>query len=99
MNPNPLSRTSRLIVPLGIRVSLGAYAQVRIINFRSTGTFDESRGFMAEQPIPSISRDENAYGCVQKWGRGPGSEARGPRLGSPGPRVRDSGSEPRPRFP
>src|SRR5215210_2764730 len=25
MNPKPLSRTSRLIVPLGIRVSLGAY--------------------------------------------------------------------------
>jgi hypothetical protein len=24
MNPNPLSRTSRLIVPLDIRVSLGA---------------------------------------------------------------------------
>src|SRR5262249_51290271 len=27
MKPNPLSRTSRLIVPLGIRVSLGARAQ------------------------------------------------------------------------
>src|SRR3989442_12033384 len=80
MNPNPLSRTSRLIVPVGIRVSLGAYAQVRIIKFRSTGTFNESLCFMAEQPSPSISRDENAYGCVQNWGLGAGGWCLGRRL-------------------
>src|ERR1700676_5135600 len=49
MKPNPRSRTSRLIVPLGIRVSLGARAQRESkINFRSSSTATDLGRFGAE---------------------------------------------------
>src|SRR5258705_12399934 len=87
MKPTPLSRTSRLMVPPAIRVSLGACAQKEAINIRSGGRraeFQRNLSRAAKLGVPLTRRDTAVYKNVT------GHEQRAEVLGARAPSTRQS---------
>src|ERR1700704_1824169 len=108
MNPNPLSLTSRLILPLGIRVSLGWPACPKAIEYQVSfhRVAHEFHGFWpseAAEPTGIVDANTHLYKCLARGFGAPtraaarlsatGRELRaGRRLGRVGPSLERFGA-------